>query len=213
MQLVMFDIDGTLVDSNGFDVELYAQAIREVLGVEVDRTWQSYHHVTDSGVLTEVLDQHEISDEPAAMSVKNHFIELVSEYLNHSGNELAEIPGACDLVKRLQSNREFALAIATGGWRETAELKLAKIGINAQRIPLATSSEATARIDIMRLAEQRAGLGRQFARKTYFGDAPWDQKASVELGYSFVAVGAGVNHSVRFKDFTDQDAILSILGA
>lgn len=55
MHLVMFDIDGTLVDSNGFDGALFARAVREELGVPVDTTWQSYRHVTDSGVLEELL--------------------------------------------------------------------------------------------------------------------------------------------------------------
>jgi hypothetical protein len=55
MHLVMFDIDGTLVDSNGFDGELYAPAMREVTGADVDRCWQSYRHVTDGGILAEVL--------------------------------------------------------------------------------------------------------------------------------------------------------------
>jgi len=31
MHLVMFDIDGTLVDSAGFDCELYVEAVRSVL--------------------------------------------------------------------------------------------------------------------------------------------------------------------------------------
>jgi phosphoglycolate phosphatase-like HAD superfamily hydrolase len=34
MQLVMFDIDGTLVDTAGLDGDLYAAAVRSVLGVE-----------------------------------------------------------------------------------------------------------------------------------------------------------------------------------
>ena len=39
MHLVMFDIDGTLVDSAGFDSELYEEAVRSVLDVEI-----GYHH-------------------------------------------------------------------------------------------------------------------------------------------------------------------------
>jgi beta-phosphoglucomutase-like phosphatase (HAD superfamily) len=36
MHLVVFDIDGTLVDSGEYDSDLYAQAIKDVLGVQVD---------------------------------------------------------------------------------------------------------------------------------------------------------------------------------
>ena len=55
MHLVMFDIDGTLVDSAGFDSELYVEAVRSVLNVEIDSDWNAYEHVSDSGILEEVL--------------------------------------------------------------------------------------------------------------------------------------------------------------
>ena len=57
----MFDIDGTLVDSHGFDGDLFARAVRRELGVQVDETWQSYEQRTDSGVLEEVLTQNNVS--------------------------------------------------------------------------------------------------------------------------------------------------------
>ena len=213
MQLVMFDIDGTLVDSSGFDGELFARAVRDVLGVEVDRTWQSYRNVTDSGILGEVIARHEIDSETAPSDVKHRFIELVGDYLCDSGNTVQEIPGAGALLSRLQATPGFSLAIATGGWRETAEMKLAHVGIEAGHIPLATSSDAEARADIMRRAERLAGTGQPFARRTYFGDRLWDRNASAELGYSFIAVGDRVEHQVRFMDLRDQDEILSRLSA
>ena len=57
--IVMFDVDGTLVDSAGFDGNLYAEAVRAVLGVDVDETWASYANVTDSGVLEQILAERE----------------------------------------------------------------------------------------------------------------------------------------------------------
>jgi beta-phosphoglucomutase-like phosphatase (HAD superfamily) len=213
MHLVMFDIDGTLVDSNGFDGDLFAGAVREVLGIDVDRTWRSYRNLTDSGVLSEVLSQHDIDSEAAYSAVKGRFIELIRAHLSDMGNAVAGIPGARSLISRLQAIPALSLAIATGGWRETAELKLAHVGIQPAHIPLATSSEAEARVDIMRQAERLAGSGLRFERRTYFGDTPWDRKASAELGYSFVGIGEHVEHSVKFADLRDQDGILSILGA
>jgi len=213
MQLVMFDIDGTLVDSHEFDADLFANAVREVLGVEVDRTWKSYRNVTDTGILSEILSQSGFDSESALHDVKGRFVELVRAYLNDSGNAVSEIPGAKALVAHLRAMPEMELAIATGGWRESAELKLAHVGIDADQITLATSSEAKARVDIMRLAEKLAGSGRQFDSRTYIGDALWDLQASAELGYSFVAIGSRIEHSVRFEDFRDQEEILSILGA
>ncbi len=51
MHLIVFDVDGTLVESDEFDGVLYAKAVRDVLDIDVDEDWSSYRHVTDSGIL------------------------------------------------------------------------------------------------------------------------------------------------------------------
>jgi phosphoglycolate phosphatase-like HAD superfamily hydrolase len=213
VHLVMFDIDGTLVDSTGFDSELYAEAARSVLGVEVDRSWRSYRHVTDSGVLEELLRDHAPERRAALRErVRESFIDSVRRYLGADTSPVREIRGAKRLVDALAATAGVRVAIATGGWRETALLKLAAIGIDASRFAMATSSDAEARVAIMQLAEQRAITGAAAARRrTYFGDAAWDRSASAELGYDFVAVGRTVEHSTRFTDFAELDAILEHL--
>ena len=55
MHLVMFDIDGTLVHSYDFDEECYVEAVEEVLGCAVNSDWSKYQHVTDSGILDEII--------------------------------------------------------------------------------------------------------------------------------------------------------------
>jgi hypothetical protein len=117
------------------------------------------------------------------------------------------------LVCRLRSAADVVVAFATGGWRESAQIKLSAADIPFEGLPFATSSEAVSRVGIMQLAEQQAAVGREFSRRTYFGDTPWDRSASSELGYEFVAVGDGVEHPVRFSDLRDHEAILAALGA
>jgi hypothetical protein len=63
----------------------------------------------------------------------------------------------------------------------------------------------------MRLAARRALGSSACRRSTYFGDGAWDQRASAELGYDFVAVGRGVSHPVAFRDLSDVDGILAHL--
>ncbi len=56
MHLILFDIDGTLVDSADYESELYSQSIAEVLPEPFDRDWSRYRNVTDSGILDEIID-------------------------------------------------------------------------------------------------------------------------------------------------------------
>ena len=60
MHLIVFDVDGTLVESDEFDGVLYAKAVRDVLDIEVDDDWTGYRHVTDNGILDEILDRHAV---------------------------------------------------------------------------------------------------------------------------------------------------------
>ena len=56
MHLIVFDVDGTLVDSKEFDDRLYELAVQTVLGIEIDNDFSRYQNVTDSGILDEIID-------------------------------------------------------------------------------------------------------------------------------------------------------------
>jgi beta-phosphoglucomutase-like phosphatase (HAD superfamily) len=214
MHLVMFDIDGTLVDSAGFDAELYVEAVRDVLNLEIDDDWNSYEHVSDSGILEQVLRDARLDGEPQELTarVQERFVTLVRDYLRRAPGTVREIAGARRLVERLLELPSVRVAIATGGWEPTAKLKLAHVGIGTERLGFASSSDARARTDIMRLAAQRALDGATHSRATYFGDGAWDRRASEALGWDFVAVGGGVAHAVAYADLRDADGIFVRLG-
>ncbi|MBL39133.1 MAG: haloacid dehalogenase [Xanthomonadales bacterium] len=214
MHVVSFDIDGTLVASVGFDAELYAEAVREVLGVEIDTDWSRYENVTDSGILEEILDKHSSPDQRDRLAQEVHasFVGRTERYAAENPGFIREVPGALALVEALRKSPQVRVCLATGGWAETATLKLRAIGLEPSALSMATGSDASRRTDIMRLAESRATQGLKATRRTYFGDGVWDKRAAGELGYDFVAVGNGVDHDVVFSDLQDADAILSQLG-
>lgn len=214
MHLVMFDIDGTLVDSAGFDSQLYVEAVRSVLNVEIDSDWNAYEHVSDSGILEEVLRDARLDGEPKELAarVQQRFVGLVRDYLQREPAAVREIAGAKRLVERLLELPNVRVGIATGGWEATALLKLAHVGIGVGRLGFASSSDARARTEIMRLAARRAMAGAEYVHATYFGDGVWDQRASAELGYDFVAIGGGVPNLVAYADLRDTDAILAQVG-
>lgn len=213
-QLVIFDIDGTLIDSTEYDAMLFKQAIREVLDIEIGDDWSSYRNVTDGGILDEVLencgivyDRNLIHDK-----VKQLFFDLNERYLAERPQALREVPGAKSFIDRLKGVETVTVAIATGGWEDTARMKLNGVGIETSDLILASSSDAHSRTEIIKLAEKRALAGEDMARKTYFGDGIWDKYACEALDYEFIAIGDSVDHRVRFQDFQEADAIFTHLG-
>ena len=188
MHAVIFDIDGTLLHSAAVDDALYREAVRRVLGeVQLRPSLHAYDYVTDTGVLQQIVADNEIVVEQEPLhEIKSHFVELLRGHVDEHGPFL-EIPGAGELLASLRASPAHAVAIATGGWRESAELKLQSAGLDYSSFPLATSNDHHERTSIMELA--LAQLGNDFDSVTYYGDGPWDRDASHALGWKFVAVG------------------------
>lgn len=214
MHLITFDIDGTLVDSQDFDSHLYAESIHKVLSINIDSDWRKYKQVTDSGILDQIIQENNLHHSHADIHIKVRrcFVKKTKDYISTLSGSLTEIPGAKKLIEVLQSKKEVALAIATGGWAETARMKLQAIGMNPDGFPIATASDSSNRIEIMKIAERRALNGKTAHRKTYFGDGEWDKMASKQLNYQFIAVGSRVEHKFKIIDFRNPAAIFARLG-
>ena len=137
MHLVMFDIDGTLVDTSLFEDDCFTQAVTSWIDLEVDRDWTSFSHVSDTGIINELIAQVGTdSDRKLTFQrIRTEFTGRVRAYL--STNSISEIAGASQLIAHLKRRKDVVLAIATGGWRETSELKLDSAGINYADIPFA----------------------------------------------------------------------------
>lgn len=220
-KLVLFDVDGTLVESVRLDSDCYVEAIKQVLKLEVDDDWSRYRNITDSGILAEIHRDHfssDISRETEAR-FKSCFFSLVEEGLKN-GPPLKPLRGAPEVLAYLRSSFEWSFAIAGGAWRDSIALKLHYAGVRMDGIPVFCADDDVSRTAIMGKAIKAMTLEADveaFPRVVYVGDAVWDVRASRELGIPFVGVGerwkslrsAGASHAMR--DFSDHSRFLNIL--
>ena len=188
MDAFVFDIDGTLIDSDQADAKLFVEAAKRVLGVtEVRTDWTTYEHVTDQGVLLEIMSDYGIPPERTLVdATRKEFIYLLSSHVAEHG-PFPEIPGAVEFISKLATGEGCYVAYATGAWLESAMIKLTSAGFPTEGIPISTSSEFEDRVSIMKGAVSAAP--RKIKSITYYGDGVWDQTASRELGWDFVPVG------------------------
>lgn len=209
MHHIMFDVDGTLVDSYDIDSQCFIEAIEEVVGIQISSDWSTYEHVTDSGILKEILSARRITHTAEAeRNVKRIFLDKLEKAI--AINPVREILGASSFISLIKNSKNVAMSIATGGWHESAELKLHSAGLDFSLIPLVSSSETVSRIEIMKLAALRA-TGGQLTPCTYFGDGSWDKKACEELGYNFILVGNKIKHTPSILNFESGNKILTTL--
>ena len=84
--------------------------------------------------------------------VKRQFIARIEQHVHSDPDSVQEIRGAAALLAILRRRPDCRVAIATGGWRETALLKLLAAGFDVDCIALATSCDAHPRTAIMQIA-------------------------------------------------------------
>lgn len=211
MYHVMFDVDGTLVVSDGSEENCFREAMFEVFGHRVDIDWNNYTHVTDLGMLDQHIDDYGLGDKRGIVreAFKQSFTESIAKYIKT--NPAQQIPGAAEFIDKLRHTEKVSLSIATGGWYETATMKLQSAGINVSGIPIASSNDHFSRTGIMKIAREKA-IGESDALCTYFGDGEWDKAACEALDFNFVLVGDRIQHRQNIMDFTDQHRATEFIG-
>lgn len=202
MHAVVFDIDGTLLRSAAVDDALYKAAVRSVLSdAHIRPSLTDYDYVSDSGILSQIFSDNSVSEYiELEAAVKSRFVESLNAHILQQG-PFPEIPGARDFLKRFDDSSDHAVAIATGGWRASALLKLETAGFGVFDVPIVTSDDAYDRKEIMRIALSQ--LGVSFSSVTYYGDGPWDRDASHQLGWNFVAVGSALCGIESYRGLDD----------
>jgi beta-phosphoglucomutase-like phosphatase (HAD superfamily) len=206
----MFDVDGTLVESADFDFSCFIAAIKTVLGIDIDHDMSRYEHVTHAGIMNQIMHPETPRTQRLQLTaeVKAQFVSNIRHFIRE--HRVKAIPGAAEFLKTLRTEQGVSLSIATGGWYETAIMKLDAAGIDVSDLPVATSNDHYDRSAIMQIAMQRSG-GDDTTPCTYFGDGSWDKAACQQLGYNFILIGDRATNDQRLDNFTQIEMALDYL--
>ena len=222
-RLAIFDIDGTLTDTNGVDDDCYRTTIAESLGVaESAIDWSGAAHVTDSEIFRFLCAAHGRS-EPSTdemVRARSRFVDRLRAELEQTPARFTAIRGASTMLGRIV-DRGWFVAVATGGWGPSARLKLTVAELAIDDGVFACADDGRSRADIVRLARDRAEAfyARRFDRVVSIGDGVWDVQTAIELDMPFVGIGTGpraeqlrvAGASVVLPDYSDIDAFVTAL--
>jgi len=208
-KLLIFDIDGTLIDSVSGYHEVIINAMTDLGIKEIDKNFNNLKHHTDSYALKYNYEQ--FFDTELPITLLDNFESLIVKYLEQQPKTTA-IKGVNKVLSQLK-NSEYAIVFATGSLPQSAIFKMSSAGLKMDADVLSTSKTSFSREGFVTEAIEKAKHYynvSEFEQVISVGDGIWDLKTAYNLNLDFIGIGTknkavmeenGMQH--WFEDFTD----------
>jgi phosphoglycolate phosphatase len=224
--LVLFDIDGTLLDSDGAGRQAMTAALPRVFGTSGAIDAYSMAGKIDTQIVAELMSSAGLSDD----AIQRHMAEYFTAYVDELERRVTEhdihpLPGAVELLERLRAQPNVAIGVLTGNIARAATIKLRRAGLADYFHGIgAFGDDARSRPDLPAIAVQRArgALGHHYVGRNIviIGDTPADIECGRALGVKSIAVATGPHSCTDlrqhqpdfcFPDLVDTDAIMQAI--
>jgi phosphoglycolate phosphatase len=229
--LVLFDIDGTLVDAGGAGRRGLEASFRRVFGLEditAPASRVRFAGQSDPTIIAAIAREAGI----AGADVESRYVELQNAYVDALRRELSTpdprrrvMPGVRTLLEALAARPDVLLGLVTGNIEEGARAKLEAFGLNRYFVDGGFSSDHPERVEIARIAHERlsrrAGFRFPADRVMVVGDTELDVRCARGNGFCAIAVESGwvprehleaAGPDALFADLTDMAAVLDAMG-
>lgn len=223
--LILWDIDGTLISSNGAGFRAMERAFEQRFGIACDLSQIAWAGRTDTWITSEVLRHY---GQPVTPENIQAYLDT---YLSLLPIELADGPqgevlaGVSDILETLHRHPVIAQGLLTGNQKRGAEYKLTHYRVWDYFKFGAYADDSPTRNDLGPHAQRRAKelYGVDFAPEQTFivGDTPHDIECGKVIGAHTIAVATGhhtheelATHepTALFKDLSETAAFLRAVG-
>jgi HAD superfamily hydrolase (TIGR01509 family) len=181
---VLFDVDGTLIDSNYLHVHAWYRAFNGV-GLDVE-SWRIHRSIgMDGSTLVAILAEDADDDTRARAK------DLHSHYYKETAPLLRRLPGVRELLEAVD---KLGLQIVLATSAPEDELSILRGVLASDDLVSAVTSSndvdtAKPESDIVQVALKRAGV--DVAHAVFIGDTVWDVEACERAGVPTIAVLSG----------------------
>jgi len=193
MHLVLFDIDGTLIDSGEAGTRSLDLTFRELFSIE-----DAFHGInlagkTDLQIIKEGLVKHKVSTNGNLDSVIDTYLRYLRREINNSRKHIK--PGIYDVLRELSFMEGLGLGLLTGNLEHGARIKLEPFNINRYFPSGAFGSDDDDRDNLLPIAvkrfEELYKTRIKFYNCTVIGDTPRDIYCSKPYGAKSIGVATG----------------------
>lgn len=228
-RLLLFDVDGTLVDVAGAGRAAVRTALLAVYGETGPIDEFEFSGKTDPGIVRGLLRASGWEDG----AIDRRLDRLWDAYLPALERELAARdghvrahPGVLELLERLAEDARFELALVTGNVRPGAFRKLEAAGVDGRFRYGAFGSDSELRDELppvaMRRARERSGTAYEPPDVWIIGDTPADVRCAAASGLRALAVTTGGFGAADLREhgaervlasLADVDEVVSVLAS
>ena len=228
MKIVLLDVDGTLLWTDGAGRRAIYRALLDVLGIEHPAAGFRFDGRTDPEIVRLFAAAAGREHDPDTVAgVLARYVPLLDDELSRPGHKTTVYPGVFELIAALERRPDCVLGLLTGNVAEGARLKLRSGGLDIARFRVgAFGSDHEDRAELPGIAQRRAGetLGMRAAGKdvVIIGDTPADVTCGRGIGARAIGVATG-SYSVEqllaagadavFADLADTAAVLAAVFA
>jgi len=199
VKLILFDVDGTLLDPGGLSRRSFLSAIRRHIGPTAIIGQYSLSGKTDPQIVKDLLLQNGLPvgqiDQAASKALRSY----QSHYLSHLKKaRVKPLAGARELIERLSAvkSAQFVLGILTGNMEQLVAPKLEAVGIPISSFALgAFGSDDANRGNLPAIAIERVerlfGITVLPHEVAIVGDTPLDVACARDFGAVSIVVASG----------------------
>ena len=198
MKLVLFDIDGTILLTDGAGRRAIHRALDEVFGA-TGPTDHRFDGKTDPQIVRELMrmaGHHDEHIDGRMELLLERYVGYLEEELRAAPHAVRVMPGVYDLLDALDAHRDVVLGLLTGNLVDGARAKLAAGGIDPDRFQVgAYGSDHETRAELPAVAQRRAlerlGLDVRGSDIVVIGDTPADMTCGRAVGARAIGVATG----------------------
>lgn len=131
MNILLFDIDGTLILTGGAGMRGMTRAFAKLFSVENALAGLALSGMTDKIIFKNACQKAKIEyTEQAHADFKGLYQEYLMEEIEKSNSGKQVLPGVQDLLEQLKPDRRCRLGLLTGNYAPCAKIKLQHFGLD-----------------------------------------------------------------------------------
>lgn len=227
-RILLFDIDGTLIDLTYEDTACLKRALESVYGQAGPINNYRMSGKTHWRIITDLMQLAGLDPGTIDVSLQDAFGAYSQQVeMAQTAFSLLMLPGVIALLNQLSAHPDFLLGLVTGNVREAAFHKLQHAGINPGLFTFgAFGSEHIDRNQLPALAlyrlEQQLGIPIAPESAIVIGDTPADIACARHAGVQAMGVATGpysrqalADHApdFLFDDLADTQAVMKTLAS